>query len=97
MYSSCCSGHMRQMNTMMNRMSSMFNQPFGGLLGAPGGGNELMPFGHHDMSGSMMPFGFPNMNRMFPFEHMGSDPNCHSYSSSTVMTMTNGPDGRPQV
>ena len=26
-----------------------------------------------------------------------NDPNCHSFSSSTVMTMSNGPDGRPQV
>lgn len=93
-------GHMRQMNSMMNRMSSVFNhQPFGGLLGAPAGGNELMPFGHDmgGMRGTMMPFGFPNMNRLFQFNQMGNDPHCHSYSSSTVMTMTNGPDGRPQV
>lgn len=25
------------------------------------------------------------------------NPDCHSFSSSTVMTMTSGPDGRPQV
>lgn len=92
-------GHMRQMNSMMNRMNSMFSQPFGGLLGGPppSGRNELMPFGH-DMGGSLMPFGFPNMNRLYQqFDHMGNNPNCHSYSSSTFMTMTNGPDGRPQV
>uniref|UniRef100_A0A1B6HL29 Myeloid leukemia factor n=1 Tax=Homalodisca liturata TaxID=320908 RepID=A0A1B6HL29_9HEMI len=89
--------HMRQMNRMMSSMNSMFSQPFGGLLG-PGVGSELMPFGGHSMGGGLMPFGFPNMNHMFQnMDHMSNNPNCHSYSSSTVMTMTNGPDGRPQV
>lgn len=86
---------MRQMNRMMRSMNSMFNQPFGGLMG-PGMGTDLMPFGGG--GGAMMPFGFPNMNHLFQsMDQMGNNPNCHSYSSSTVMTMTNGPDGRPQV
>jgi len=84
-------GHMRQMNRMMN---SFFSQPFGGMLG-PGIGSELMPFNRQPMGGAMMPFGFPNMGHMFG--ELGNNPSCHSFSSSTVMTMNTGPDGRPQV
>lgn len=85
------------MSRMMNSMNSMFNQQFRGFLEPPIG-SELMPFGGGSMLGGMMPFGFPNMNNMFPsMGQMPNNPNCHSYSSSTVMTMTNGPDGRPQV
>lgn len=88
---------MRQMNRMMSSMNSIFNQPFGGFL-EPGMGSELMPFGGRSMGSGLMPFGFPNMNNLFQnMEQMTNNPNCHSYSSSTVMTMTNGPDGRPQV
>ncbi|XP_075238257.1 myeloid leukemia factor 2-like isoform X2 [Lycorma delicatula] len=86
-------GHMRQMNRMMN---SLFNvSPFGGLMG--GGSTDLMPFDNR-RGGGMMPFGFPDMERMF--QGVGVDQgrgNCHAFTSSTVMTMTNGPDGRPQV
>nr|CAD7569416.1 unnamed protein product [Timema californicum] len=92
---------MHQMNSMMN---SMFPDPFGfmGGMGPPALGGPLMgaiaPSPRHDL----MPFGFPNMNmsmgRLFPrFDHMGNNPNVHSFSSSSVMTMTNGPDGQPQV
>lgn len=28
---------------------------------------------------------------------MSQNPNCHSFSSSSIMTMTSGSDGRPQV
>lgn len=28
---------------------------------------------------------------------MATDGNCHSFMSQSVMTMSNGPDGRPQV
>ena len=28
---------------------------------------------------------------------MTNDPNCHSFSSSSVMTMTSGADGQPQI
>lgn len=61
------------------------------------GGNSLRPFDFPGGGGnSLMPFDFPGMGQMF----QGMDQNrgnCHSFSSSTVMTMTNGPDGRPQV
>nr|XP_014279574.1 myeloid leukemia factor [Halyomorpha halys] len=101
-------GHMRRMNNMMN---SFFRDPFGDMLGRSMG-SELMPFagnsrdargrelaryGQDDfgMGMSLMPMGFPNIRSMF--SDMGNNPNCHSFSSSTVMTMTSGPDGRPQV
>ena len=28
---------------------------------------------------------------------MSNNPNCQSFTSSSIMTMTSGPDGRPQV
>lgn len=28
---------------------------------------------------------------------MSQNPNCHSFTSSSIMTMTTSPDGRPQV
>lgn len=83
----------------MSNMNSLLH-PFGNVMGPPRMGSELMPFGSQPMAGGLMPFGFGNMNvpNMFPnLEQMTSNPGCMSYSSSTVMTMTNGPDGRPQV
>jgi hypothetical protein len=44
-----------------------------------------------------MSFGFPDMDRMFENIDRIGNSNCHSFSSSTVMSMTSGPDGRPQV
>ncbi|KAK3919334.1 Myeloid leukemia factor 2 [Frankliniella fusca] len=73
-----------------NQMSQM-NQiaPFGNMFG---GGL----FGGGMFGGGMM--GFPNMNRLFDnMSSMSNDPNCHSFSSSTVMTMSSGPNGQPQV
>lgn len=49
------------------------------------------PFG-----GGLMPFGFPtmpNMNRLISLDD-GEGP---SFSSSSVISMSHGPDGRPQV
>lgn len=48
-------------------------------------------------SGGMMPFGFPpmpNMNRLLSGD--GMDPGA-SFCSSSVISMSHGPDGRPQV
>lgn len=97
---------MRQMNTMMN---SIFSDPFGMLnpFDAMGGGmvgpSALTGgFQHQQMQhrpNAMMPFGFPpmpNMNRLLS----GEMPEMHdnaSFCSSRVVTMTQGPDGRPQV
>jgi len=74
-------------------MNGMFADPFGGadddfLMGNQR--RDMMPFG--------APFGFPNMNRMMQsMRDLGSDPNSHSFTSSSFMSMTTGPDGRPQV
>lgn len=52
---------------------------------------------------ALMPFGFgrslfPNMDDMFAnFNQLSQNPNCHSYSSSTVMTYTTDESGRPQM
>lgn len=92
---------MRQMNTMMNSIFSdpfgMFN-PFDAMNGAMGP-SALTGAPHHQMRHQMMPFGFPgitNMNRLLNTDMTGDDP-AASFSSSRVITMTQGPDGRPQV
>ncbi|XP_020278186.1 myeloid leukemia factor isoform X2 [Pseudomyrmex gracilis] len=78
---------MRQMNNMM---SSFFGDPFSMM-----GQNALMPHnrGTNDMSLSLFD---PNFGR-FGFSNMASDGSCHSFMSQSVMTMSSGPDGRPQV
>lgn len=51
---------------------------------------------HVGFGGSLMPFGFPsmpNMNRLLSGEGMDAP----SYCSSSVISMSHGPDGRPQV
>ena len=48
------------------------------------------------LGGSIMPFGFPsmpNMNRLLA----GDGIEGASFSSSSVISMSHGPDGRPQV
>lgn len=70
------------MRNMNNMMNSMFS---GGPFGMMGFSAPLMP--------PMMQM--PNMNDLM--NGMQQNGNCHSYSQSTVMSMTNGPDGRPQV
>ncbi|XP_035211810.1 myeloid leukemia factor 1-like [Stegodyphus dumicola] len=89
---------MRRMESMMDSMMSPFGM-FGGQRAAIEGGqpnrngsqNMLMPFGF----GSSL---FPNMDDMFAnFSQMSNNPNCHSFSSSSVMTYTTDESGRPQV
>ncbi|CAL1687859.1 unnamed protein product [Lasius platythorax] len=81
---------MRQMNSMM--MNSMFRDPFEMM-----GQTALMPHpgrgSHNDMPVSLFD---PHFGR-FGFNNMGADGNCHSFMSQSVMTMSSGPDGRPQV
>lgn len=96
---------MRQMNTMMN---SIFSDPFGMLnpFDAMGGGMAgpsalTGGFQHQQMQhrqNAMMPFGFPpmpNMNRLLGGELPEMD--GASFCSSRVVSMTQGPDGRPLV
>jgi len=84
---------MQDMHQHQQLMSSMFADPFGNdedyLMGNQRR-DMMMPF--------PSPFGFPNMNRMMhSMRDLSGDPNVHSFSSSSFMTMTTGPDGRPQV
>lgn len=91
---------MRQMESMMDAMMS----PFGGMF------NEIPQLDYGNAiarqninRNSLMPFGFghslfPSMNNMFNnFGRLTQDPNCHSYSSSSVMTFTTDEHGRPQM
>lgn len=80
----------RQMNNMMNSMmSSDPFDPFGGMfsLAAP----PTMP-----SRNALMPFQFPDMNpnRLL----MGNMPDAGvSFSSSSYVSMSHGPDGKPLV
>lgn len=92
---------MRQMNNMMN---SLFSDPFGMMEGY--GAPALTAANRASSHNSLMPFGFPpmpNINRLLSGSldnlggmgqpgHLG-----HSYSSTSVVSMSSGPDGRPQM
>nr|XP_012227468.1 PREDICTED: myeloid leukemia factor isoform X2 [Linepithema humile] len=80
---------MRHMNTMMN---SMLTDPFNMM-----NQNALMP--HHGRSPyNDMPLSlFDQHYGRFGFNNMAPAGNCHSFMSQSVMTMSSGPDGRPQV
>lgn len=84
------------MNTMMN---SLFADPFGMMGGLGNFENRALTHSTSNMHNALMPFGFPpmpNFNRLLSGS-LDSLGNSHSYSSSTVVSMTSGPDGRPQV
>ncbi|XP_054720195.1 myeloid leukemia factor 2-like [Uloborus diversus] len=89
--------HMRRMESLMDNMMS----PFGGMFG---GQRAIQPAVRGNSQDNMLtPFGFggslfPNMDDMFAnFSQMGTNPNCHSFSSSSVMTYTTDENGRPQL
>ncbi|KAK9729323.1 Myelodysplasia-myeloid leukemia factor 1-interacting protein [Popillia japonica] len=87
--------HVRTMRHMNNMMNSLFADPFG-MMGNDYGERALT---HRANShNSLMPFGFPmpNINRLLSGS-LDSLGDAHCYSSSTVVSMTSGPDGRPQV
>ncbi|XP_011332443.1 myeloid leukemia factor isoform X3 [Ooceraea biroi] len=81
---------MRHMNNMMNSLLSA--DPFDMM-----GHNVFMPHrgrvGHNDML--LSPFD-PHFAG-YGFQNNLSDGNSHSFMSQSVMTMSSGPDGRPQV
>jgi len=91
--------HMRQMRQMNNMMNSLFNfpDPFGGMFrGGQHGGMQAIQAGPQNFQRQLMPMFSQNMsNRLlnaneFPQAGMG-------YSSSSVFSMTTGPDGKPQI
>uniref|UniRef100_A0A182Y9B8 Uncharacterized protein n=1 Tax=Anopheles stephensi TaxID=30069 RepID=A0A182Y9B8_ANOST len=85
--------HMRSMRQMSSMLNSLFSDPFGGMMG--GGGMEAITGGpafgmRHN---AMMPFMPPTMNRLLS---VGGPADGASFSSSSVISMTSGPNG-PQV
>ncbi|XP_320679.5 myeloid leukemia factor isoform X2 [Anopheles gambiae] len=86
--------HMRSMRHMSNMLNSLFSDPFG-MMGGVGGGLESIAAGpafgmRHN---AMMPFMPPTMNRLLS---VGGPADGPSYCSSSVISMTSGPNG-PQV
>ncbi|RZC32972.1 myeloid leukemia factor [Asbolus verrucosus] len=82
---------MRQMNSMMN---SFFSDPFS----MTGFGD--FDRGHRSLHNSLMPFSMPmmpNFNRLLSGSLDSLGGHSYSHSSSTVVSMSSGPDGRPQV
>lgn len=82
---------------MNNMMNSLFADPFGMMGGSMS--NRALTQSASNLHNSLMPFGFPpmpNFNRLLSGS-LDSLGDSHSYSSSTVVSMTSGPDGRPQV
>merc|ERR1711911_375833 len=83
-------------------MNAMFRDPFGGmmmphhqaLMPANPQQQALSPFGSFGGFNLMDPFGMPSMGHVF---QSMNQPGAQMFSSSSVMTMTTGPDGRPQV
>lgn len=93
---------MRNMNNMMN--SLLGGDPFGGMgMGMGMGMQPPMLGGVHALQGpmgghQMMPFGFPQMPNIGQMMSLTDMPGAAtSFSSSRVVSMTQGPDGRPQV
>nr|XP_014102206.1 myeloid leukemia factor [Bactrocera oleae] len=97
--------HMNAMNMQMRSMNRLMNSfmpdPFNMLAPFDPGfqQNALMERGNPHVANPMGGlFGFPampNMNRLLSAD-IGS-PNGASYCSSSVITMSSGPDGRPQI
>lgn len=93
---------MRQMNTMMNHL---FSDPFGMFTDFDNHHRRHAAVtGHHTSPvNSLMSFGgFPMMNLGGLLSgsldsSLGGGGSSLGYSSSTVVSMTTGPDGRPQV
>uniref|UniRef100_A0A182W1Y6 Myeloid leukemia factor n=1 Tax=Anopheles minimus TaxID=112268 RepID=A0A182W1Y6_9DIPT len=84
--------HMRSMRQMSTMLNSFFTDPFG-MMG--GGGMEAITGGpafgmRHN---AMMPFMPPTMNRLL---NVGGPADGASFSSSSVISMSSGPNG-PQV
>lgn len=88
--------HMRTMRQMNNMMNSLFADPFSMFSNF----DDRALTHRANIHNALMPFGFPNINNMNrllggSLDSLGGD--GHSYSSSTVVSMTAGPDGRQQV
>ncbi|XP_063702294.1 myeloid leukemia factor [Culicoides brevitarsis] len=93
--------HMRQMRQMNNMMNSLFGDPFGGMMGGMGGmgamnGMNAIAGPQQMFSRQLMPMFSNNMsNRLLT--DLPTAPGGVGYSSSSVFSMTTGPDGKPQI
>ncbi|XP_072400386.1 myeloid leukemia factor isoform X3 [Diabrotica undecimpunctata] len=96
--------HMRHMRQMSNMMNSLFSDPFSMLrppmLGYDDFENRALTSRHNMHNSLMSPFSMPimpNFNRLLSgsLDSMANTGNYHS--SSTVISMTSGPDGRQQL
>lgn len=87
---------MRQMRQMNNMMNSLFGDPFGGMMGGMNAMNAIAP--PQQMFGrQLMPMFTNNMsNRLLNVTDMPSHGGI-GYSSSSVFSMSTGPDGKPQI
>ncbi|KAG8228379.1 hypothetical protein J437_LFUL008228, partial [Ladona fulva] len=91
---------MNQMSRAMNLMNGLMRNPWGAA--DPFGGG-LMGMDPQSLLGSSLVL--PGLDHSFPFHPvdnsfqrmsmMSGDPAVHSFSSSTMMSMSTGPDGRP--
>ncbi|KAJ8957313.1 hypothetical protein NQ314_006561 [Rhamnusium bicolor] len=90
--------HVRQMRHMSNMMNSLFSDPFGMMGGF--GDLDNRALAHRHQNSLMSPFSMPimpNFNRLLSGS-LDSMANTGNYSSSsTVISMSSGPDGRPQL
>ncbi|XP_037941214.1 myeloid leukemia factor-like isoform X2 [Teleopsis dalmanni] len=88
---------MRSMNRLMNSM--MAPNPFNMLAPINLGFEDNALMERHNQPNQMGLFGFPampNINRLLNADLNGGGAGA-SYCSSSVVTMSSGPDGRPQV
>ncbi|CAH1100197.1 unnamed protein product [Psylliodes chrysocephalus] len=98
--------HMRHMRQMSNMMNSLFSDPFammrGSMLGFEDYENRALTSRHNMHNSLMSPFSMPimpNFNRLLSgsLDSMTTPAATNYHSSSTVISMSSGPDGRPQV
>lgn len=80
-------------------MNSLFSNPFGMMGGFDDFENRALTHRHSMHNSLMSPFSMPimpNFNRLLSGSLDSMNPGNYS-SSSTLISMTSGPDGRPQV
>ncbi|KAG4079362.1 hypothetical protein HA402_008054 [Bradysia odoriphaga] len=88
--------HMRSMRQMNSMMNSMFSDPFG-MFDMHQQHQSALTGGHHQRPAPLMPFGFSSMPNINRFMNLQIPEGATSFSSSQVVSMTHGSDGRPQV
>jgi hypothetical protein len=88
--------HMRSMRQMNNMMNSLFADPFG-MFGGGAFGAGFGAFPNNALMGPNRNLMNPQMNRLLGGDTLAIPDSGIAYSSSSVFSMSSGPDGRPQV